>query len=37
MELLIPTLSQIIRNQGTDFVVIKNNRIKIMSGHGASH
>ena len=33
-ELLI-TLNKIIRNQGTYFVVIMNNRLKIISVHGA--
>ena len=28
-ELLIPTLNNVIRNQGTYFVVIMNNRLKI--------
>ena len=31
VELLIPTLNKIIRNQGTYFVVITNNRLKIIS------
>ena len=31
VELLIPTLNKIIRNQGTYFVVIMNNRLKIIS------
>ena len=31
VELLIPTLNKIIRNQGTYFVVIKNSRLKIIS------
>ena len=35
VELLIPTLNKIIRNQGTYFVVIINNRLKIISVHGA--
>ena len=35
MKLLIPTLSKIIRNQDTYFVVIMNNRLKIISVHGA--
>ena len=35
VELLIPTLNKIIRNQGTCFVVIMNNRLKIISVHGA--
>ena len=34
LELLI-TLNKIIRNQGTYFVVIMNNRLKIISVHGA--
>ena len=34
-ELLIPTLNKIIRNQDTYFVVIMNNRLKIISVHGA--
>ena len=33
VELLIPTLNKIIRNQ--DFVVGMNNRLKIISVHGA--
>ena len=36
VELLIPTLNNIIRNQGTYCVVIMNDRLKIMSVHGAS-
>ena len=36
VELLIPTLSKIIRNQGTYFVVIMNNCLKIISVHGAT-
>ena len=36
MELLIPTLNKIIRNQDTYFVVIMNNRLKTISVHGAS-
>ena len=35
VELLIPTLNKIIRNQGTYFVVIMNNRLKIISVRGA--
>ena len=35
VELLIPTLNKIIRNQGTYFVVIMNNRLKIINVHGA--
>ena len=35
VELLIPTLNKIIRNQGTYFVVIMNNHLKIMSVCGA--
>ena len=35
VELLIPTLNKIIRNQGTYFVKIMNNHLKIMSAHGA--
>ena len=37
VELLIPTLNKIIRNQDTYFVVIMNNRLKIIidSVHGA--
>ena len=31
VELLIPTLNKIIRNQGTYFVVITNKRLKIIS------
>ena len=34
-KLLIPTLSNITGNQDTYFVVIINNRLKIMSVHGA--
>ena len=34
-EFLLPTLSKIIRNQDTYFVVIMNNRLKIISVHGA--
>ena len=34
VELLIPTLNKIIRNQDTYFVVIMNNRLKIISVHG---
>ena len=36
-EFLLPTLSKIIRNQDTYFVVITNNRLKIISDsvHGA--
>ena len=36
MELLIPTLNKIIKNQDTYFVVIVNNRLKIISVHGVS-
>ena len=36
VELLIPTLNKIIRNQDTYFVVIMNNRLKIISVHGAT-
>ena len=32
---LLITLNKIIRNQGTYFVVIMNNRLKIISVHGA--
>ena len=35
MELLIPTLNTIIRNQDTYFFAIMNNRLKIISVHGA--
>ena len=36
VELLIPTLNKIIRNQDNqDFVVIMNNYLKIISVHGA--
>ena len=36
VELLIPTLNKIIRNQVTGFVVIMNNHLKIIiSVHGA--
>ena len=35
VELLIPTLNNIIRNQGTYFVVIMNDRLKIISVHAA--
>ena len=35
VELLIPTLNKIIRNQDTYFVIITNNRLKIISVHGA--
>ena len=35
VELLIPTLNKIIRNQDTYFVVIMNNRLKIISVYGA--
>ena len=35
VELLIPILNKIIRNQGTYFVVIINNRLKIISVRGA--
>ena len=35
VELLIPTLNKIIRNQGTYFVVIMINRLTIISAHGA--
>ena len=33
VELLIPTLNQIISNQDTYFVVIINNHLKIISVH----
>ena len=36
VELQIPTLNKIIRNQGTYFNVIMNTRLKIISVHGAS-
>ena len=35
VELLIPTLNKIIRNQGTYFVVIMNNPLKIISVRGS--
>ena len=35
VELLIPTLNKIIRNQDTYFVVIMNNLLKIISVYGA--
>ena len=35
MKLLIPTLNKIIRNQGTYFAGIMNNRLKIISAYGA--
>ena len=35
VELLIPTLNKIIRNQDTYFVIIMNNRLKIISVYGA--
>ena len=35
-KLLIPILNNIIRNQGTYFVVIMGNHLKIISAHGAS-
>ena len=35
VELLIPTLNKIIRNQGTYFVKIMNNHLQIMSVYGA--
>ena len=35
VELLIPTLNKIIRNQDIYFAVIMNNRLKIISVHGA--
>ena len=37
VELLLPTLNKIIKNQDTCFVVIMNNRLKIIIGsvHGA--
>ena len=35
VELLIPTLNTIIRNQDTYFVVIMSNRLKIISVSGA--
>ena len=31
----MPTLNKVIRNQGTYFVVIMNNRLKIINVHGA--
>ena len=36
VELLIPTLNKIIRNQDTYFLVIMNNRLKVISWNGAS-
>ena len=36
VELLIPTLNKSIRNQGTYFAVIMNNRLKIISVYSAS-
>ena len=35
VKLLIPTLNKSIRNQDTYFVVIMNNRLKIISVNGA--
>ena len=35
VELLIPILNKIIRSQGTYFLVIINNRLEIISVHGA--
>ena len=35
VELLIPTLNKIIQNQGTYFLVIMNNHLKIISVRGA--
>ena len=35
VELLIPTLRQIIKNQGTYFIVIINNHLKIITVRGA--
>ena len=35
VELLIPTLKKIISNQGTYFVVVMNNRLRIINVHGA--
>ena len=35
VELLIPTLNKIISNQGTYFVVVMNNRLRIINVHGA--
>ena len=35
LELLMPTLNKIIRNQGTYFNVIMNNRLKTISVYGA--
>ena len=35
VELLMLTLNKIIKNQGTCFVVIMNNGLKIISVHGA--
>ena len=34
VELLTPTLNKVIRNQDTYFVLIMNNRLKIISVHG---
>ena len=36
MELLIPILKKIMKNQGTYFVVIMNNRLKVISVRGAT-
>ena len=35
VELLVPTLNKIIKNQDTYFVLIMNNRLKIVNVHGA--
>ena len=35
VELLIPTLNKIIRNQGTYFVVIMKNHLRLISVRGA--
>ena len=35
VELLIPTLNKVIRNQGTYFVVIMSDCLKIIGVHGA--
>ena len=36
MELLIPILNKIMKNQGTYFVAVMNNRLKIISVRGAT-
>ena len=35
VELLVPRLNKIIKNQDTYFVLIVNNRLKIINVHGA--